>query len=66
MRVKGYSLLRWGLVAVAVMGITLYFFREEVRENVADEVAEVASRSLGKYHVCNYYYLNAYTVNTQY
>jgi len=47
MRIKGYSLLRWGLVAIIVMVTTLYFFREEVRENVADEVAVVATRSLG-------------------
>lgn len=55
MRVKGYSLLRWGLVAIVVMITTLYLFREEVRENVADEVAVVASKSLGRLKYFCYY-----------
>lgn len=53
MRVKGYSLLRWGLVAIAMVVTTLYFFREEVRDNVADEVAVVATKSLGKLMLIN-------------
>ncbi|KAJ7376497.1 hypothetical protein OS493_034233 [Desmophyllum pertusum] len=45
-RVRGYSILRWGLSALVVAGLVIYVFREPLRENVADEVADVASRSL--------------------
>lgn len=47
-RVRGHSVLRWGLSALVVAGFVIYIFREPLRENVADEVADVASRSLGK------------------
>lgn len=47
-RVRGHSILRWGLSALVVAGFAIYIFREPLRENVADEVADVASRSLGK------------------
>ena len=47
-RVRGHSVLRWGLSALVVAGFVIYVFREPLRENVADEVADVASRSLGK------------------
>lgn len=47
-RVRGHSVLRWGLSALIVAGFVIYIFREPLRENVADEVADVASRSLGK------------------
>lgn len=47
-RVRGHSVLRWGLMALVVAGFAIYIFREPLRENVADEVADVASRSLGK------------------
>lgn len=47
-RVRGHSILRWGLSALVVAGFAIYVFREPLRENVADEVADVASRSLGK------------------
>ena len=47
-RVRGHSVLRWGLSALVVAGFVIYVFRETLRENVADEVADVASRSLGK------------------
>ena len=47
-RVRGHSVLRWGLSAVIVSGFVIYIFREQLKENVADEVADVASRSLGK------------------
>ena len=47
-RVRGHSVLRWGLIALVVAGFVIYVFRETLRENVADEVADVASRSLGK------------------
>ena len=47
-RVRGHSVLRWGLIALIVAGFVIYIFREPLRENVADEVADVASRSLGK------------------
>ena len=47
-RVRGHSVLRWGLSALVVTGFVIYIFREPLRENVADEVADVASRSLGK------------------
>lgn len=53
MRVKGYNVLRWGLAAIVVLSATVYLFREEVRENVADEVAGVASRSLGNISINN-------------
>ena len=45
---RGYSVLRWGLISTIVLGLAIYVFREPLRENVADEVADVASRSLGK------------------
>lgn len=48
LRVRGYSTLRWGLAVLLVTGFGIYIFREPLRENVADEVADVASRSLGK------------------
>lgn len=54
MRVKGYNVLRWGLAAIAVLSAIVYLFREEVRENVADEVAGVASRSLGNVTLSTY------------
>lgn len=41
-------MLRWGLSAFVLAGLAIYAFREQLRENVADEVADVASRSLGK------------------
>ena len=41
-------MLRWGLSALLLAGLAIYVFREPLRENVADEVADVASRSLGK------------------
>lgn len=47
-RVRGHSVLRWGLSAVIVSGFVIYIFREQLKDNVADEVADVASRSLGK------------------
>ena len=47
-RVRGHSVLRWGISALVVAGFAIYVFRETLRENVADEVADVASRSLGK------------------
>lgn len=47
-RVRGHSVLRLGLIALVVAGFIIYVFRETLRENVADEVADVASRSLGK------------------
>lgn len=47
-RVQGHSILRWGLSALVISGFFIYIFREPLRENVADEVADVASRSLGK------------------
>lgn len=47
-RVRGHSVLRWGLSVLVVAGFIIYVFRETLRENVADEVADVASRSLGK------------------
>lgn len=47
-RIYGYSTIRWGLGLVFLLGVGVYIFRESLRENVADEVAGVASRSLGK------------------
>lgn len=48
-RFHGYSILRWGLsIAFAILA-SIYLFRDELRENVADEVADVASRSMGKH-----------------
>ena len=47
-RVRGHSVLRWGLSGLIVVGFVIYIFREPLRENVADEMADVASRSLGK------------------
>jgi len=50
-RVRGHSVLRWGLSALIVAGFVIYIFREPLRENVADEVADVASRSLADENV---------------
>lgn len=52
-RVRGHSILRWGLSALVVAGLVIYVFREPLRENVADEVADVASRSLSKYRLAH-------------
>lgn len=50
-RVQGHSILRWGLSALVISGFVIYIFREPLRENVADEVADVASRSLADENV---------------
>ncbi|XP_068682267.1 uncharacterized protein [Montipora foliosa] len=50
-RVRGHSVLRWGLSVLVVAGFMIYVFREPLRENVADEVADVASRSLADQNV---------------
>lgn len=50
-RVRGHSILRWGLSALVISGFVIYIFREPLRENVADEVAVVASRSLADENV---------------
>ncbi|XP_022093033.1 uncharacterized protein LOC110980546 [Acanthaster planci] len=46
LRYHGYSTIRIGLVLVVVIGIAVYIFREAIRENVAEEVSQVATRSL--------------------
>ena len=48
LHIRGYSVLRWGLGLVVAVGLAVYMFREPLKENVADEIADVASRSLGK------------------
>ena len=47
-RFHGYSTLRWGLSIIVAALAGVYFFRDQLRDNVADEVADVASRSMGK------------------
>ena len=46
-RFHGYSTLRWGLSIVVTVLAGVYLFRDQLRDNVADEVADVASRSMG-------------------
>ena len=49
--VKGYSMIRWGLALIVVAGTGIYMFREPLRDNISDEVADVAARSMGEsYH----------------
>lgn len=47
-RFYGHSMLKWGLSGFAVLLACIYLFRDRLRDNVADEVADVASRSMGK------------------
>lgn len=47
-RFHGYSTLRWGLSGFVLLFGFVYLFRDRLRDNVADEVADVASRSMGK------------------
>ncbi|XP_072182083.1 uncharacterized protein [Diadema setosum] len=47
LRFHGYSTLRIGLALCIVAGATVYLMWEPIRENVAVEVSQVASRSLG-------------------
>lgn len=47
-RFHGYSILRWGFSVFVVLSAFVYLFRDTLRDNVADEVADVASRSMGK------------------
>ena len=47
-RFHGYSTLRWGLSIIVATLLGVYLFRDQLRDNVADEVADVASRSMGK------------------
>ena len=49
LRIRGYSTLRVGIAILVVTGFGIYMFREPIRENISDEVADVASRSLGLY-----------------
>ncbi|XP_072031517.1 uncharacterized protein [Amphiura filiformis] len=46
LRYHGYSTIRIGLFIMFAAGMGLYIFRESIRENVADEVSQVAYRSL--------------------
>ncbi|KAJ8045154.1 hypothetical protein HOLleu_08098 [Holothuria leucospilota] len=46
LRYHGYSTIRIALGFAAVIGLSLYLFRDALRDNVADEVSQVASRSL--------------------
>ncbi|XP_033637582.1 uncharacterized protein LOC117298429 isoform X1 [Asterias rubens] len=46
LRYHGYSTVRIGFAVLVILGISVYTFRESIRENVADEVSQVASRSL--------------------
>ena len=48
-RIKGYSTFRWGLGILVLVGFGIYMFREPIKENLSDEVADVATRSLGGY-----------------
>ena len=49
LRIRGYSTLRVGIAILLATGFGIYMFREPIRENISDEVADVASRSLGLY-----------------
>lgn len=53
LHIRGYSVLRWGLGLVVAVGLAVYMFREPLKENVADEIADVASRSLADESVVN-------------
>ncbi|XP_013400075.1 uncharacterized protein LOC106166155 [Lingula anatina] len=52
-RLYGYSTLRIGGAVVISTGIAVYLFREQIRENVADEVSQVTTRSLSDENVQN-------------
>eukprot|EP00794_Sanderia_malayensis_P020493 gene20493-22509_t len=51
LRIRGYSTLRWGLGILSAVGFGIYMFREPIKDNLSDEVADVASRSLGDQNV---------------
>eukprot|EP00128_Syssomonas_multiformis_P012910 Colp12_sorted_trinity150504_noHs@11162 len=46
LRVRGYSILRIGGSVFAVMTLMVWWFRDPIRSNVAEEIANVASQSL--------------------
>lgn len=46
-RFHGYSTLRWGVSILVFTLVVIYACRDQLRSNVADEVADVASRSMG-------------------
>ena len=53
---KGYSRFQRRLIgaifcAVGFGAFSLYMFREPIKENLSDEVADVASRSLGRHNL---------------
>ena len=48
LRVRGYSTMKWGIAILGVLGFVIYMFREPIKENLSDEVADVATRSLGR------------------
>lgn len=50
-RFHGYSTLRWGLSIIVAALAGVYFFRDQLRDNVADEFADVASRSMADENV---------------
>ncbi|XP_038072443.1 uncharacterized protein LOC119740977 isoform X2 [Patiria miniata] len=46
LRYHGYSTIRIGLALVIFIGLAIYIFREAIREHAAEEVSQVATRSL--------------------
>lgn len=47
LRMRGYFTLKWAISLLGIAGFAIYMFREPIKENLSDEVADVASRSLG-------------------
>ncbi|XP_041468094.1 uncharacterized protein LOC121418347 [Lytechinus variegatus] len=51
LRFHGYSTIRIGVGVFIIIGLMVYILRDPIRENVAVEVSQVASRSLEHEHV---------------
>ncbi|XP_054758200.2 uncharacterized protein LOC129264356 isoform X2 [Lytechinus pictus] len=51
LRFHGYSTVRIGVGVFIIIGLMVYLLRDPIRENVAVEVSQVASRSLEHEHV---------------
>ena len=49
LRLRGYFALKWVLSLLGLAGFGIYMFREPIKDNLSDEVADVASRSLSRY-----------------
>eukprot|EP00058_Branchiostoma_floridae_P003542 XP_002589030.1 hypothetical protein BRAFLDRAFT_87503 [Branchiostoma floridae] len=50
---KGYNIIKILLALAVLSGLGVYLFREEVRQNVAEEVSNVATRSMADEELVN-------------